>query len=267
MIFFSANLLAQGSNASYENGRKGKFYFYFGWNGARYTKSDMHFVGEHYDFTLEKVVGKHKPSPFTFEKYLGPHKLTIPQHNFRVGYFLKDNMNISFGFDHMKYVVQADQEVKISGHIEESGTSYDGVYTNDDLIIAEDFLQFENTDGLNYLNIELRWIDALSARKNLSLNLVKGFGAGIMFPKTDATLLNNERHDVFRVSGYGLAGMAGLNLAIRKNFFIQTELKTGFIHLPWLRTTFSKADKAKQNFLFYQYNIVFGTTINFKKSK
>jgi len=256
------SLSAQDIIQSSQNSRQGKFYFYWGWNGAHYTKSNIHFEGENHKFTLDNVVAKHRPTTFSVDKYFNPINITIPQYSFRIGYFIKDNVNISFGFDHMKYVVQQNQKVKISGHIENTETQYDGVYADDDIVIAEDFLQLEHTDGLNYLNIELREMSELYVRSNISINLVKGAGVGLMFPKTDATLINNPRHDKFHVAGYGVAGMAGINLAIRKNFFIQTELKAGFINLPWVRTTSSKSDKASQNFFFYQYNIVFGTTIN-----
>ncbi len=266
-LVVSHNVFSQNEPTTQIANKKGQFYFYWGWNGARFTKSDIHFEGDNYDFTLKKVVAKHRPSPFTIDKYLNPLNMTIPQHNFRVGYYIRDNYNISFGFDHMKYVVQANQSVKISGHIEQTGTVYDGTYSDEDLIVSKDFLELENTDGLNYMNLELRRLGKLYSRKNLSISIVEGLGVGFMFPKTDATLLNHPRHDKFRVAGYGIAGMGGVNISIRKHFFIQTEFKTGFINLPWLRTTSSKSDKASQHFFFYQYNIVFGTTINIKKDQ
>lgn len=258
---------SQNQPITYQPHRKGQFYLYWGWNVNGYSKSDIHFKGVDYDFTLDGVVAKHSPTKLNAGKYLNPTKMTLPQYNFRAGYFIKDNLNISFGFDHMKYVVQPNQQVKISGHIDNIETGYAGVYNNDDISIVEDFLELEHTDGLNYLNIELRKLDELYGRKNLNLNIVKGIGAGLMFPRTDATLLNNKRHDKFHVAGYGVAGVIGLNASIRKHFFIQTEVKGGFINMPWIRTTNSKADEASQNFFFSQLNIVFGSTINFRKKE
>ena len=59
----------------------------------------------------------------------------------------------------------------------------------------------EHTDGVNYLNIELRTLDEFHNRKNLNLNLVKGIGGGLMVPRTDATLLNNIYVNSLRKSG------------------------------------------------------------------
>ena len=84
-----------------------------------------------------------------------------------------------------------------------------------------------------------------------------------MIPKTNATLLNNPRHDDFHVSGYGLGALIGLQGHLGKYFFIMSELKGGFINMPNFRTTSSAGDKASQHFFFAQSNIVFGVRMNF----
>jgi hypothetical protein len=255
--------LAQNKRANLQEMRKGKLYFYWGWNWDSYSKSNINFAGKDYNFTLKDVVAKDRQSEFTFAKYFGITQISIPQYNFRVGYFIKDNWDISFGIDHMKYIVQAYQTVKISGTIENSGTEYDGQYSNDDSVIAEDFLQFEHTDGLNYLNIELRRFDKIFDFNKIDINLTEGFGVGALVPKTNTALLNIERHDEFHLSGYGVSAMAGINVSFFDKFFIQTELKGGYINMPNIRTTNSATDGASQSLFFNQFNIVFGGILNF----
>ena len=46
-----------------------------------------------------------------------PANITIPQTNYRIGYFFKEHYTISVGVDHMKYVMIADQKVQINGEI------------------------------------------------------------------------------------------------------------------------------------------------------
>lgn len=241
---------------------KGKLYFYWGWNGSSYTKSDISFKGTDYNFTLGKVKANDRQTKFSLNKYLNPANMTIPQYNFRIGYYFKDNLDISFGIDHMKYVVQQGSTAKINGTISNSNTIYDGIYNNDDIIIEENFLKFEHTDGLNYVNIELRHSNKLLDFKKTSLNFNKGLGIGILYPKTNATLLNNERYDNFNFAGYGINAIVGLNITFFKHFFIQSEIKGGFINMPNIRTTLSTNDSAKQNFFFFQRNIVFGGILN-----
>ncbi len=247
--------------------QKGKLYVYWGWNRGWYTTSDISFQGTDYNFKLNQVVAKDRQTPFSLDSYLNPTLITIPQYNFRVGYFIGKNYDISFGVDHMKYVVQSGQTVKISGSISETGTGYDGVYDNEDITIDDGFLAFEHTDGLNYLNVEFRRFDNVFNFNKVKINLTEGFGLGALMPKTNSTLLNNERHDEFHLAGYGIGAVVGINISFFELFFIQSELKGGYIHMPDIRTTMDKADRASQSFYYSQLNIVFGVTIDLAPKK
>ena len=133
--------------------KKGNFFFFWGWNKEVYTNSDIHFSGNNYDFTLHNVVATDKQSKFDPNIYFGITNITIPQYNYRIGYYINDHYSISAGFDHMKYVMVNDQSSNIDGSIH-VGSQYDGDYHNQDFTIAQNFLRFEHTDGLNYLNAE-----------------------------------------------------------------------------------------------------------------
>lgn len=249
-----------------ETDRKGELFMYWGWNRSAYTNSNIHFSGEGYDFTLEKVKATDRQSDLSID-YVSVGTMTIPQFDFRIGYYFNEKYSISFGLDHMKYVMTNNQTVKIDGYIEDSDTEYDGVYNNEEFIVAEDFLLFEHTDGLNYTNIELRRLDNLFRWENgIEINLTTGIGAAVMLPKTNSTLLNNPRYDDFNIAGYGFDAMVGLNITFFNYFFIQSELKGGFIHMPNVRTTQFETDKASQKFMFEQTNIVFGAFIPLAKN-
>ncbi|MFY7989216.1 MAG: hypothetical protein ACOVO3_00695 [Fluviicola sp.] len=261
----AGSLFAQ-ENAFAPNG-KGNFYVFWGWNRANYTKSTIHFTGDDYDFTLNKVVAKDRQSQFSSRIYLNPANLTIPQTNLRFGYYFKDKWQLSMAVDHMKYVMVNDQTVKMMGRIANSGTAYDGVYTEQDFQIKQDFLLYEHTDGLNYLNVELRRSDVLWGWKHIWISGQYGAGLGALMPKTNATLLNNARHDAFHLAGYGLAAVGAVNINFYKYFFIQGELKGGFIHMPDVRTTQYKADRASQKFVFAEYVISLGVNVPFGQFK
>ncbi len=222
--------------------KKGDFYFYWGYNRGFYGNSNIHFKGTDYQFDLDKVTASDRQSPFNFDTYFNIQKLTIPQYNIRVGYFLNDKYSISLGVDHMKYVVDIDQTVKIRGKIANSGTYYDGTYNNENIVLADEFLTFEHTDGLNYVNSELRRYDQLFKYKKVDLQFLEGLGAGLLIPRTNVQLLNNQRHDEFNLAGYGLNAVLGLKLNFFKHFFIQAELKEGFINMPNVKNTYNNAD-------------------------
>ncbi len=242
---------------------KGKFFAHWGWNWASYSDSDIRFKGENYDFVLSDVKARDTPSKFSFKKYFGLTNITKPQTNFRIGYFFKENYTISIGVDHMKYVVNNDQFVTIDGTITIGNLKYDGIYNNQKIQLTEDFLRLEHTDGLNYLNIELKRFDNIDHwfgfnSKNLQVNLTEGFGVGVLYPKTDTSLLGKERHDDYHLSGWGVSAIAGLNVTFLKHFYIQSAYKIGYIDMPDVKTSLNTLESASQSFFFFENNIVIG---------
>ena len=250
---------------NFKTQNKGKFYFYWGWNKAQYSYSDIQFKGDDYNFTLYDVAAKDRQTPWDAGVYLNPGSMTIPQTVVRIGYYFHDNWNLSIGVDHMKYVMVGTQAVTINGYIDlqDPLTQFNGVYNNAPLMIDEDFLQFEHTDGLNYVNLEISRVDNLGDyfkwdSKKIQLNILEAFGAGVLYPKTNSTLLSKERYDDFHLSGFGVSFKGGINLTFFNNFFVQGEIKTGYINMSDIRTTTSSADSASQEFFFFQRNISFG---------
>jgi hypothetical protein len=246
---------------------KGKMYVFWGGNRESFSKSDIHFKGPDYDFTLYNVMANDKPKGWQLD-YVNPSRMTIPQTNLRIGYFINDHYNISIGLDHMKYVMIQNQNVEIAGVVGASYPDYAGVYlpSGNHTIDMTDgtFLKFEHTDGLNYINTEFSRVDDVSKifkirnTDKFQVNITEGIGTGILYPKTNATLLGKERHDDFHVSGFGISAKVGLNLTFFKYFFFQAEMKGGYINMNDIRTTKDPADKASQHFLFLQRIIAFG---------
>lgn len=241
---------------------KGKFFVYWGGNRESYTKSDIRFYGNDYDFTLQNVTAYDKPKGWHVD-YVNPARMTIPQTNLRIGYFINDHYNITIGVDHMKYVMAQNRAVDINGFYPNPGT-YGETLPNGQVLLTEDFLTFEHTDGLNYVNTDFGRVDDISKLFRITntdkfqINVTEAAGIGLLYPKTNAKLLGNNRHDDFHVSGYGVSAKVGLNFTFFKHFFIQTELKGGYINLNDIRTTENSSDRAEQKFSFLQKIIVLG---------
>ena len=240
---------------------KGKFYAYWGWNRASYSNSDIHFKGENYDFTLYDVRAKDRPTKFGIV-YFNPGTVTVPQTNYRFGYFFKENYTVSIGVDHMKYVMVQDQLAIIDGTIN-TGSVFDNIYSNNTIMLEEDFLEFEHTDGLNYISVEVKRFDEFGHllginSPNFQLNITEGLGGGLLYPRTNTTLLGKERYDEFHVAGWGVSASVGLNITFLKYFFVQSDVKFGYINMPDIRTTNSVLDTASQSFTFVQNTLVFG---------
>lgn len=241
---------------------KGKFFVSWGGNRDSYTKSDVNFKGKDYNFTVENMTAQDKPKGWHVD-YVNPSRMTIPQTNFRLGYFISDHYSVTIGVDHMKYVMTQNQTANISGTIA-TGSAFDDSYDKSPLVLTEEFLMYEHTDGLNYVNTEFSRHDDISSlfkignTDKIQVNLTEGVGVGVLYPKTNTTLLGKERHDDFHVSGYGTSLKAGLNVTFFKHFYIQGELKGGYINMQDIRTTKSNEDSASQDFFFFQRIIAFG---------
>lgn len=247
---------------------KGKFFVSWGGNRESYSKSDVTFSGKDYNFTVKDMSAHDKPKGWHVD-YVNPARMTIPQTNLRLGYFINDHYSIAIGVDHMKYVMTQNQTANITGDVNlpltDPGSVHNGVYNNTPVDFSDmTFLTYEHTDGLNYVHTEVSRFDDISSWFGLpnidkvQINLTEGLGFGLLYPKTNTMLLGKERHDDFHVSGFGTSAKVGLNITFFKHFYIQGELKGGYINMQDIRTTQSTDDKASQDFLFFQRIIAFG---------
>jgi len=263
---------------------KGKFFISWGGNRDSYTKSDVNFRGKDYNFTVSDMKAHDKPKGYHID-YVNPANMTIPQTNFRMGYFFSDHYSVAIGWDHMKYVMTQNQIANVTGNInlpaDQAGSYYNGDYNNTPVDMSQHgaqeggiaggtqgnppaFLMYEHTDGLNYINTEVSRHDDISKwfginnTDKVQINLTEGLGAGLLYPKTNTTLLGKERHDDFHVSGYGLSAKAGINFTFFKYFYLQGELKGGYINMQDIKTTRNNDDSASQDFFFFQRIIAVG---------
>lgn len=264
-FLFAQNIPLKNSER-YTAHNKGKFFAYWGWNRDYFSRSDIHFQGKDYDFTIYDAQAHDKQNKFSYHNYFQPDRVTIPQTNMRIGYFISDHYNISLGVDHMKYVMTDGQTANVNGYVDVPGNNpYNGNYHNEPTYVDDNFLHFEHTDGLNYVHLEIARYDDLGTMlggqwntDQFQINLYEGLGGGVLVPKTNATILDRERHDKFNLAGFGFSAHQGLNFTFFKHFFVQGELKEGYIDMPNIRTTHSSADKASQHFFFIEPAFIFG---------
>lgn len=270
ILFISINSFAQNDSIKkerYTAHNKGKFTISWGGNRDYFTDSDITFKGDNYNFTIDNTTAHDKPKGWHID-YVNPARMTIPQTNFKLGYYITDKYMISIGLDHMKYVMTQNQTVNMSGKIDypltHPSSQFNGNYNSDPTVMTEAFLMFEHTDGLNYINTEFARQDDISSWfgiKNTDIfqvNINEGVGIGVLYPKTNTTLMGQERHDDFHISGFGSSLRAGINLVFYKYFTIEGSLKGGYINMPDIRTTKSSADSASQEFFFAETIISFG---------
>ena len=241
--------------------KKGSLYLSWGYNRAYFDKSDIHFVGEGFDFTLEQVSAEDGPSPYSNKVYLDPQQLSIPQFNVRLGYYFKENWALSVGWDHMKYKIYQDQVVTINGYIDPSlSEQYGGNYNNDNIALDRKFLMFEHTNGFNYARVALeRRIPIWSTWEGkVGLAFNAGLSAGLIIPWTDMTFLGQNYANWLHVSGGGVSSLLGVRLELFQHLFVQYQAQYGYSWLPDIRIQNGASSRANQNIQFFERSVVVG---------
>lgn len=239
---------------------KGKFYLYWGYNRSIFTKSNIHVHGPQYDFTVYDVVAKdHAENPSLV--YLNPGLFTIPQFNIRAGYFITKRWAVSLGYDHMKYVMQNGQKAKVSGIISsEASAKYGGFYLKKEMVISEDFLKFEHTDGLNVVTVDVEHYLPLWTSKNQKWKLDATIGTGGIWviPRSDVRVFGKGLNNEFHMAGYTWTGKGGFRINGFKRFFFQVESRGGYISLPSVLVANSAPERIDHYFSFLEFNAVLG---------
>ncbi len=259
--FLGLSAFSQEINSSFP-GHQGDWYCYWGYNRAFFNSSDIHFEGKGYNFTLYDVKATDHPAPFDTKVYFNPKKISIPQFNFRIGYFIADKWSLSIGTDHMKYVMLQDQKVKIEGTIDaQLSEKYGGEYHGENIALSDDFLRYEHTNGFNYARIGLEYRGELWQSKNgeHQLIMMPGVALGAVLPWTNYTFLNTRHSDLFHLGGFGFSVTSGFRYEFRNTGFFQVQAQYGFSRLSRVVLEDRSGNYiAKQNIVFFERSFALG---------
>ena len=249
--------LQAGVQAQEDAARQKKWSVSWGWNRAAFSNSDIHFWGSNHDFTLKGVQAADRPGEVSltsfFDTYVNPMNMTLPQTNLRVGYQYSSDIAIALNLDHMKYVMAQDQIAPISGAIL-------GVIQSGTKVLADNWLTYEHTDGLNIISLEIekqRPVDWFGGDRRAKLFALAGLG--VVIPKSNVKmgLIDQARNDEFHLAGYSLHAGAGLEIDLYKELFLRTTYKLGYVNLPDVLTS-ARGDKAAQSFMYNELMAVLG---------
>ena len=239
-------------------------YIQWGYNREWYTKSNIHFkLNNGSDFILHNATASDKPD---FDAiYKKPFEISIPQYNYRVGFYLNDNHTkaIELNFDHAKYVVDDFQTVHVTGTI--NGKPVDG----DSILNPSTFLHLEHTDGANWLHINYVQQKTIKSKHDQSrpiLNLIGKIGAGINIPRTDFTWEGDRLNNQFHIAGYNASVEGGIRYYFSKKFFLEGTGKTGYVrYINALANTNSfKNSRVNHGFGYFEVIALIGYDISLK---
>ncbi len=261
LILNCQNLFAQPKKIAIKG-----MYFQWGYNIETYTKSNIHFnMSNGNEFTLHNVKAKDKPDFDAIYKH--PFDITIPQYNYRIGFYLnnKKTKAIEINFDHTKYVVTDWQTVKVTGFIDQKKVDEFRV------LDPKKFLHFEHTDGANWFHFNYVYqIDVLSKYiTKPKISTIFKVGTGFNIPRTDFTWKGNRYNNEFHISGYNIGFETGSRIYFSQKCFLEITGKTGFVNYvnALANTEFEKGNRATHNFGYVEGIATFGYDISFLKRK
>lgn len=195
----------------------GSLYFSWGYNTEWYTGSTLHVnqerLGNKYVFENVKAHDHRGWDEGLFQK-----ALTIPQYNYRLGYFFNKKQDFAFeiNFDHTKYIITNGQEVNVSGVMNGKPVNKKIVFDN-----QQGFSYFLN-NGANFLLFNLvKRFELYNTKDRLfRLDLLTKAGIGPVIPHVENTLFGQANKPGFQLGGWN----TGIETALRCSF-----LKYGYL--------------------------------------
>lgn len=253
-IFFLLASNAKSSAQTTKSEREGEFYFSWGYNTEWYTKSDVHIsqpsLGN--DYTFNNVDGHdHKG----WDEGLFSKALTIPQYNYRIGYFFnkKRGLGIEINFDHTKYIITDGQQISVSGTM-----GGNPVNTTVNFSDANGYHYYLN-NGANFLlfNFVKRWHWFGKTNKNFKVDVLAKAGVGPVIPHVDNSFAGLQNNPKFQLGGWNTGVEGDIRVTFYKHFFMEYGNKLDYASYSNLKVY---QGTAMQNFGTYEMILNLGIT-------
>lgn len=198
----------------------GREYFVsWGYNGDKYTKSDMHFsqpsLGN--EFTLAGVQARESKGWTS----LFSHGLFVPQYNIRIGVFFNEKWGVEMALDHFKWIVKQDQQVRMTGTL-------NGAPVDAEVTLTPDVLRYQLNNGANpiFFNLIRRFRLAGQPGRTGHVAILAKAGGGFAWPHTENTLFGQDNEKGFQpFAGWNADAAAAIRVHILKRLYFEFEEK------------------------------------------
>ncbi len=251
-----------------ESDDKGTISLSWGYNRSFFTKSNIHFKGAGYDFTLFKVEAYDHPEPFTtsYRQVIFPE-----QFNIQVGYFIKHNWELSLSLARMRYIIADENRVHLSGTIDpQMNSTWKGEHTGLPVTTHRDSFHYEN-NVLNSARLSLTRIDNrlyFGRRRWLMISSMLGITIEGLISNNTFTFAQKKSLNTSSFSGYGFSINAGLRFEFFQRFFISTCARGGLHHQFNVKTRpFELNTGAKQFYGYFSFENKLGILLYLRPKK
>jgi hypothetical protein len=212
VILFSFQIIV---SLAQKKERKGEFYFSWGYNKDFYTNSNI-YVNQpalNNNFVFKNTVLVDHPG---WDEGLFNTPLSIPQYNYRFGYFFDKNKDWAFeiNFDHAKALIKDNQTVHLVGTYNGAAVDSSFIFSKLGEGVSKNYYYLNN--GANFLlfNIVKRDRFKTLSTKNIAIDGLAKFGIGPLIPHVQNSLFGKENISKFQFGGWN----TGVEYALRSTF-------------------------------------------------
>jgi hypothetical protein len=247
-----------------EKKRKHEIYFSWGYNKEWYTHSNLQIsqpeLGNSY--TFQNISGHDHPG---WDGQLFTKPLSIPQYNYRIGYFFNEKKGLAFeiNFDHTTYIFADNQRVHVKGTV--NNKPYDGhlLFKENDEVSPPDSSSsyYFLNNGANFLlfNIVKRWHFISNKKETIQIDAFGKAGIGPVIPHVQNKFFNQPQNDAhFQLGGWNIGVEAAVRATFFKYIYLEYTNKLDYARYSGLRIY---KGTAKQAFGTYEMILNLGLTI------
>ncbi len=239
--------------------RKGEFYFSWGYNKAYYTNSNIYInqPALNNNFVFKNTVLVDNPG---WNKGLLKTPLTIPQYNYRFGYFFDKNKDWAFeiNFDHTKALIKDNNTVRMVGTYNGSAIDSSFIFSEQGVGTSRNYYYLNN--GANFLlfNIVKRNRFKSLSGKHILFDGLGKFGIGPLIPHVENFLFGKANDSKFQFGGWN----TGVEYALRSTFYKKLYLEfAGKLDYAAYYNLNVYQGNARQNFGTLEFILSFGYNI------
>jgi len=212
LFLFMAMNAFNRTEAQSKPSRKGEFYFSWGYNTEWYTKSNVKVnqpeLGN--DYMFHQIKGHDRKG---WDEGLLHKAITIPQYNYRIGYFFNKLKGLGFelNFDHTKFIFTDGQQANVKGKLGGRKVDTSVLFTE-----ANGFYYYLN-NGANFFlfNFVKRWHAFESRDGNFKIDILGKAGIGPVVPHVQNSFFGQANDQHFQLGGWNI----GVEGTIKATFF------------------------------------------------
>ena len=211
---------------------RGEYYFSWGYNTEWYTHSNVKVTQPTLNnkYTFSNIVGHDHRG---WDEGLFSKPLTIPQYNYRLGYFFNDkkNLGIEINFDHTKFIMTDGQNARVKGTLNGRNVDTSVVFSG-----QNGFYYYLN-NGANFLlfNLIKRWSFSTNKKRTIKLDALGKAGLGPVIPHVDNSFFGNKNNAHFQFGGWNTGIEGDIRATFYKHVYLEFAGKLDYARYSNLR--------------------------------